>query len=245
VEGYSHTVSLYGKTPLQNSGANGLNLIYAYNYRKLTDEFNGVNFGDRHSHSFSVGVNGRNRTAVNALQYNVTLHTGTLGTDSDTAETLAKAGGTKGRFTKGTMDATAVQKLGGPFDVLLKLSGQKAASNLDSSEHIYLGGARGVRAYPQGEASGDEGLLGTLELRYHTKVPGLTLSTYFDAGSVKIQKSVAGSTTLKGWGIGLTYSKPNDWFARFDYARRIGFADGLSQDANSKQRMWFIAGKMF
>ena len=245
VKGYSHTVSLYGKTPLQNSGANGLNLIYAYNYRKLTDEFNGVNFGDRHSHSFSVGLNGRNRTAVNALQYNVTLHTGTLGTDSDTAETLAKAGGTKGRFTKGTMDATAVQKLGGPFDVLLKLSGQKAASNLDSSEHIYLGGARGVRAYPQGEASGDEGLLGTLELRYHTKVPGLTLSTYFDAGSVKIQKSVAGSTTLKGWGIGLTYSKPNDWFARFDYARRIGFADGLSQDANSKQRMWFIAGKMF
>ena len=63
VKGYSHTVSLYGKTPLQNSGANGLNLIYAYNYRKLTDEFNGVNFGDRHSHSFSVGLNGRNRTA--------------------------------------------------------------------------------------------------------------------------------------------------------------------------------------
>lgn len=245
VKGFSHTVSLYGKTPLVNRGSSGLNVVYAYNYRKLNDEFNGANFGDRHSHSFSLGLNGRNRTAVNALQYNVTLHTGTLGTDSDTAETLAQAGGTKGRFTKGTMDATAVQKLGGPFDVLLKLSGQKAASNLDSSEHIYLGGARGVRAYPQGEASGDEGILGTLELRYHTRLQGLTLSTYFDAGSVKTQKSAAGSTTLKGWGIGLTYSRPNDWFARFDYARRIGFAEGLSKDANSKQRMWFIAGKMF
>ena len=245
VKGFAHTISLYGKTPLQNTAANGLNVIYAYNYRKLNDEFNGTNIGDRHSHSFSLGLNGRNRTQNNALQYNVTLHTGTLSPDSAVADTLATAGGTKGRFTKGTLDATAVQKLGGPFDVMLKLSGQKAASNLDSSEHIYLGGARGVRAYPQGEASGDEGLLGTLELRYHTQVPGLTLSTYFDAGSVKTQKSVSGSTTLKGWGIGLTYSKPNDWFARLDYARRIGFADNLSRDANSKQRMWFILGKIF
>ena len=47
---------------------------------------------------------------------------------------------------------------------------------------MYLGGANGVRAYPQGEGSGDEGVLGTLELRYHTNLPGLILSTYFDAG---------------------------------------------------------------
>ena len=61
-----------------NRGSSGLNVVYAYNYRKLNDEFYGVNFGDRHSHSFSLGLNGRNRTAVNALQYNVTLHTGTV-----------------------------------------------------------------------------------------------------------------------------------------------------------------------
>ncbi|MBQ6778778.1 MAG: BamA/TamA family outer membrane protein, partial [Acidaminococcaceae bacterium] len=119
------------------------------------------------------------------------------------------------------------------------------ASNLDSSEHIYLGGARGVRAYPQGEASGDEGLLGTLELRYHTPVKGLVLSTYFDAGHVRIEKDDHGSMTLKGWGIGLSYTKPNDWFARFDYARRIGSDDKMSEDARSRQRMWFIAGKVF
>jgi hemolysin activation/secretion protein len=211
----------------------------------LEDEFNGLDTGSRHSHSWEIGLDGRIRTTQNLLQYNVMLHTGNMIPKSDGANVLAEAGDTKGRFTKGTANLTAVQKLGGPFDVMLKLSGQKASSNLDSSEHIYLGGAKGVRAYPQGEASGDEGILGNLELRYHTPVPGLVISTYFDAGRVKTEKARGGSTTLKGWGIGLTYSKPNDWFARLDYARRIGFADNLSQDAESRGRIWFIAGKVF
>ena len=60
--------------------------------------------------------------------------------------------------------------------------------NLDSSEHIYLGGARGVRAYLQGVANGDTGALGTVELRLHTPVKGLLLSTYFDVGHVRIEK---------------------------------------------------------
>ncbi|MBR1495880.1 MAG: hypothetical protein IJ601_12655 [Acidaminococcaceae bacterium] len=50
---------------------------------------------------------------------------------------------------------------------------------------------------------------------------------------------------IKDWGIGLSYTKPNDWFARFDYARRIGSDDKMSEDARSRQRMWFIAGKVF
>ena len=244
-KGHSDTISLYGRTPLVNRGTKGLNLVYAYNYRMLEDEFNGLDTGSRHSHSWEIGLDGRIRTTQNLLQYNVMLHTGNLIPKSDGASVLAEAGDTKGRFTKGTANLTAVQKLGGPFDVMLKLSGQKASSNLDSSEHIYLGGAKGVRAYPQGEASGDEGILGNLELRYHTPVPGLVISTYFDAGRVKTEKSRGGSTTLKGWGIGLTYSKPNDWFARLDYARRIGFADNLSRDAESRGRIWFIAGKVF
>ena len=83
-----------------------------------------------------------------------------------------------------TFDATAIQTLDKHFDILLKASSQISSRNLDSSERFYLGGARGVRAYPQGEASGDEGILGSLELRYHTSVPGLTVSTYYDAGHV-------------------------------------------------------------
>ena len=245
VEGKSDTVSLYGRTPLVNHYDNAVNLTYAVNYRKLKDEFNGMDIGDRHSTSFSLGLEGTRRTTQNVLHYNAAFHAGHVTPNSALAEMLADLNGTKGAFSKGTFDLTTVQKLGGPFDVMLKLSGQIAGCNLDSSEHIYLGGARGVRAYPQGEASGDEGVLGTLEFRYHTKVPGLSLSLYYDAGTVRLEKTRGGSQTLQGWGVGVTYTKPDDWFARLDYARRIGLEDGLSRDANSKQRVWFMLGKIF
>lgn len=42
-----------------------------------------------------------------------------------------------------------------------------------------------MRAYPTGVGGGDEGYVGNLELRYHTIVPGLTPSAYFDMGHVK------------------------------------------------------------
>lgn len=245
MEGKSDTVSIYGRTPLMNRYVNTMNLVYAYNYRKLSDEFNGMDLGDRHTYSFSIGVEGTARSSQNVVNYNTTFHAGTVTPDSAFADVLATWRDNKGGFTKGTFDITAVQQLGGPFDAMLKLSGQLAGHKLDSSEHIYLGGARGVRAYPQGEASGDEGLLGTLELRYHTKLPGLTLSLYYDAGTVRVEKNGNDSQQLSGWGVGVTYNKPNDWFARLDYARRIGFDEGLSDDANSRQRVWFMLGKIF
>ena len=245
-EGVANTYSIYGRTPLWNKADGFLSFTYGYDYRDIKDELTKFNVSwKKHSHVFHAGLDGIQRGPKTSVQYNATLYTGTLVPDSDMAETLATLGKTKGHFTKGTADVTAVQGLNKNFDVMLKLSGQKAANNLDSSEHIYLGGARGVRAYPQGEASGDEGILGTLELRYHTPVKGLTLSTYFDAGHVRIEKSEGGSMTLKGWGVGVSYSKPNDWFARFDYARRIGSDVNMSDDAKSRQRMWFIAGKVF
>ena len=245
-EGIANTYSIFGRTPLWNTSNSGLAVTYGFDYRDIKDELKQFNVSwKKHSFVFHVGVDGMQRGPKTSVQYNATLYAGNLTPDSDMADTLATLGRTKGHFTKGTADVTAVQSLGRNFDVFLKLSGQLAANNLDSSEHIYLGGARGVRAYPHGEASGDEGVLGTLELRYHTPVKGLILSTYFDAGHVRVDKEAGNGMTLKGWGIGLTYSKPNDWFARFDYARRIGSDPDMSNEARSRQRMWFIAGKVF
>jgi hemolysin activation/secretion protein len=118
---------------------------------------------------------------------------------------------------------------------------------------MYLGGANGVRAYPQGEGSGDEGVMATIEPRFYTKVPGLVFSTYFDIGRVQFRNdgragfigSDATGMTLKGWGIGLSYTKPNDWFARLDYARRIGGDPNLSEKAQAKGRTWFMLGKIW
>ncbi|SHK25569.1 hypothetical protein SAMN05216582_10167 [Selenomonas ruminantium] len=53
------------------------------------------------------------------------------------------------------------------------------------------------------------------------------------------------SITLKGWGIGVNYAHSGDYFLRLDYARRIGWDDNLLREGESRQRIWFLAGKVF
>ena len=85
-----------------------------------------------------------------------------------------------------------------------------------------------------------------MELRYHTHVPGLVLSSYLDGGHVKLSRDgESGGETLKGWGLGISYSQPGNWFARFDYARRIGGDDNMSTNAQDRGRMWSLLGKVF
>ena len=244
-EGVAHTYSFWGETPLWKASKSALAVTYGFDYRNITDEMMGFSW-KKHSASWHAGFSGMGRGEGSYLSYRLELRQGTVTADSDIAQILGEEGRTLGGFWKGTLDVTAVQGLGHSTDILLKAQGQKASRNFDSSEEIYLGGARGVRAYPQGEASGDEGALGTLELRWHTPVEGLTLSTYFDAGCVTATKDGrGGSETLKGWGIAATYSKENDWYARVDYARRIGTPEIMSDDAQSRDRFWFFVGKLF
>ena len=246
-EGLTNTYSIFGRTPLWQTAQSSLALTYGYDYRDITDEMTRFHFSwKKHSHSFHLGLDGSLHREGTALRYTLGVQRGTLIPDSGAAQELAGLGHTRGHFSKGTLDISALQGISKHFDLSAKLSAQMAGNNLDSSEHIYLGGAHGVRAYPQGEGSGDEGILGTLELRYHTPVKGLTLSAYLDAGHVQIAKERSeGSMTLKGWGLGLAYTRPGDWFARFDYARRIGSDALMSRDANAKGRMWFMVGKIF
>ena len=75
----------------------------------------------------------------------------------------------------------------------------------------------------------------------------LSVSTFFDIGHVKYTHNgiMPGGTTLKGWGVGILWQKENDFFARLDYAQRIGLGNDVTEDAHSKQRLWFIIGKIF
>lgn len=254
LKGIAETLSLYGQRSLYHLSNSGLTVSYGYNYRRLTDENILFNLKTKkHSQSVYVGLEGFERRPGTALNYQVKVTTGRLGLDSDWARTLNVYNRTEGRYTKGEFSATAVQRLGNRADVLVKASGQLASRNLDGSERMYLGGASGVRAYPQGEGSGDEGIMATVEPRFYTQVPGLIFSTYFDIGYVQFRKdgqpTFPGSTetdmTLKGYGVALSYTKPNDWFARLDYARRIGSDPNLSEKAKAKGRVWFMLGKIW
>ena len=250
-EGNSLTLSLFGQTPLYHLTDRSLLVRYGYNYRDLNDDITAFDLeGKKHSHSIYAGLVGTQRfTGGTTLSYNANLTMGWLGYDSLYSEILGRLNQTnEGMYVKLEADATAVQRLGNMTDFLVKVSGQKASRNLDSSEEFYLGGPNGVRAYAQGEGAGDEGILATAELRYHTPVRGLTFSTFYDVGSVRKSRaplSEDNAITLRGWGFAAAYNNPGDWFARVDYARRIGLDESVSAKNNARNRVWFMAGKIW
>ena len=247
--GKADTVSLFGSDPFYHLHDAALKLNYGLDYRRLEDDidkYQGYADSKKHSVSAHVGVEGSAQLPKTALSYDATLTAGHLTLGSEFSRLRDETAHTAGTYTKLSVDGTVVRSLGHRADVLVKASGQMASRNLDGSEQMYLGGANAVRAYPQGEGSGDVGLLGTAEVRLYTNVPGLVLSTYLDAGHVRLSHDGSdGSETLKGWGLAASYTRPGDWFARLDYARRIGESKYLSEDAKSKSRVWFLLGKIW
>ena len=70
---------------------------------------------------------------------------------------------TAGRYAKLWGQVEFQQPLARWSFLTLRLSGQSASRNLDSSEKFLLGGFNGVRAYPEGEAAGDNAWLARLD----------------------------------------------------------------------------------
>ena len=240
-------MSIFGTTPLWRTAQSSLAVTYGWDWRRLKDEYKKVGMElEKHSSTFHLGIKGEERQYRTSWSYDLTGYCGHLGADSDWARRQTKRAGTEGSFTKAVLNLNLRHEISDHWNISLKAQAQKAGTNLDSSEEIYLGGANGVRAYPQGEASGDNGYLGSIELSYRTDVPNLVLSTYFDMGRVQYANDGKdGSETLKGWGIGVTYSRPGDYFLRLDWARRIGLANNASDDAKAKNRLWFMVGKVW
>ena len=246
--GRAHTYSLFGSTQLWRTGAAGVSVSYGWDYRNMRDEMRSVGYSvEKHSNALHLGINGFQQYAKTLINYDLTGYVGNLTGKDAYIFGIPLTIEPEGHYNKVVLSSTTIQTFNKEWDLLVRFQGQQSGTNLDSSEKIYLGGANAVRAYPQGEGSGDEGYQATAELRYHTKVPGLTLSTYFDVGHVKYMHdgTIPGGTTLKGWGIGIAWAQPNDFFARFDYARRIGLAENATDDAKSKQRIWFQVGKVW
>ena len=246
-QGRADTVSLFGTTPLLRTARDSVSLTYGWDYRKLEDEYKNVGMTlEKHSSAGHIGVRGEMNRPRTRLTYDLTAYHGTIAADSTMAERQMRRARTEGSFTKGVLNLGVRQELGGRFHLNVRTQLQAAGGNLDNSEEIYLGGANGVRAYPQGEGAGDSGYLASAELVYRTGIPHLQLSTYYDTGHVQYaHDGVDGGTTLKGYGLGVSYSRPGDYFLRLDWARRIGLARNASAEAQARNRLWFMVGKVW
>ena len=131
----------------------------------------------------------------------------TAGTLSDKAN--YQTPNTLGSYSKFGIDAVRMQRMGSLFTGYVRVNGQFASGELDSSERLSAGGPAGVRSFPVGEASGERGVVTQWELRYQSPLAGLEPYLFADAASVtKISKAEGNSSRrISGYGIGVRYQK--------------------------------------
>ena len=158
-----------------------------------------------------------------------------------------------GNFDKWNLHLVRSQAVTQNSSIYLAYSGQKGGKNLDSSEKFILGGANGVRAYPQGEGTGDSGYVVNLEFRYNYNakwLPGTLMPFVFaDAGEVYANENPFAATTnkrhLAGGGFGLNWSRAQDFMVKLTLATRIGKQPSGSSDTDRHTRGWVHLMKYF
>ena len=244
--GNSINFSIYGTTTARKTISSSVSYIYGMNYNDMKDSLDAFNLEAlKHSYSAHVGVIGNERWKNNHLVFTQKVTAGHLLNDSVYANYLNSFNHTEGVYFKLNHDFDYTYEINNSFNFGIHASWQLANKNLDSSERMTFTGINGIKAYPSSDLSADTGFLARGILTYRTGLKYLSANIFIEHAEGKPRKAIDYKVYLHGWGIGLSYAKPDDYFVKLDYARRIGFDEALSERAKAKGRFWFIAGKIF
>jgi hemolysin activation/secretion protein len=230
---------------------------FGYEFKRLHDDMNAINQSDpRTSRLWNIGISGNAADGWmggGMNDYSIVYYNGHLNIDNamnaifDSA-TAKKAGG----FQKVVVNYARQQYITDNAVLNTRFEAQIANKNLDSSEKFSLGGANGLRAYPQGEASGDEGYRLTTELQHRLfsiEKNNFYMVNFIDYGHVVINKDAwtsAGdeSRNLSDAGIGFMWSRADGFMFRCDYAWKIGPEKAVS-DTDHNGHLWVRCVKYF
>jgi len=185
--------------------------------------------------------------------------------DLDIDQQTRKSNGT---YWKLSYNGARQQNLGEDFSLFGTVSGQFAGQGLDSSEQLTLGGPTGVRAYPPGEGTGDQGALVNLELRKDfsgsSSLGHLQAVAFYDYGWVEQHQStwpgwnggnpgLRNSYSLNGAGAGLNLSRSTrslQFLLKTFWATTIGTnpgksASGHDSDGKNLDNRFWVQGVMY
>lgn len=259
-KGRSNSIDAGLSYPVLRTRTANLTTSLSYGYRALVDTKSEFDISDKAINNATLTLSGDRYDKLfggGYSSYNAAL---TIGTLHERVADISLTGA-EGGYTRINLGLGRLQRLADRVNLNITGTTQLAAGNLDSSEKLSLGGPNGVRAYPIGEASGDEGQLLNADLRYTLPVAAaigtLQLSLFYDAGHITINKErypgdVVSATNrndywLQGYGVGLNYTWSSTATLRAAWAHVIGEnagrsttganADGLTD----KSRYWLQA----
>lgn len=235
--------------PILRSQAANLSLAVSYQHKALEDRQDATNSRNGKSSDALPVVLQFDRRDGSGIIYGALAYTaGRLKLDAALeAADIASHANTRGHFDKWNLDLVRLQTTSvANLTLFGRLSTQWAGKNLDSSESFILGGASGVRAYPQGEGTGDEGYFVQLEARY--RLGAAEPFFFYDAGRVKINADPGGmippvtdnTRSLAGAGLGVRYN-PGSFTLEAAAAWRTHGGAPRSDTQDRSPRLWASA----
>ncbi len=266
VRGTAQTFATGVRYPLLRSRKASLWTQVGFEYLMLKDEANDSDTADRKLPVGNVTVSGNffdQGFGGGLSSFNVCVKSGALDLSGlEGAEERDALGPRKdGSFIRMTYSAARLQRVTQEISLFGTLRGQFSDGNLDSSQKFILGGPTGVRAYPVGEASGDQGHAFSFETRYDLPLKfsfGVFQAVAFaDLGWVELNKDIwQGAVTnaedkndywLYGAGLGINLTLSDVYSVRLAYARRIDDNPGRnlsgmdSDNREDQDRFWLQA----
>jgi hemolysin activation/secretion protein len=234
--------------PFVRSRNVGLSAQVSYQHKLLEDRYTDLAWIERkHSHVLPVGIDFYHRSASGVTYGAATWTHGKLHLGAQMREIDRVTGRTDGEFDKVHVELARLQQLTGAVSVYATARAQWAADNLDSSEAFGLGGPTGVRAYPSGEAFGDEGWMTQLELRY--ALGQWTPYAFYDHGEIHVNAKPNATVERRierrsGAGLGVRLLSAQ-WRIEAALAWRTSGTKPTSDSRDAQPRPWLSVSRNF
>jgi hemolysin activation/secretion protein len=239
--------------PLMRTQTRNLTMQLSYDDKRLEDRVDATSISsDKTLHAWTLGASADLTDAlggggINTLQLD--LISGRVSLDPLGRAIDQGIGGreTEGRYGKVAFNASRLQRVNDELVFYASLTGQLSSRNLDTSEMQSLGGAYGVRAYPQGEALGDDAAALNLELRW-AAFPSVQLLAFADVGTVRLNHSAPVTVsdnrrTLTGEGLGAQWVRAQHFAMKAYVACRSG--PQPTSDRDVRPRFWLQFAQYF
>jgi hemolysin activation/secretion protein len=265
-KGDSTQYTLFGLYPLERQRDRSIFLSANYDHKEQRNNPGAGLIGERALNVVTLGANLQTRDNFGGGGVgfaNISVGLGELDI-KDAAGITADAASTRaaGSFAKLGMQASRIQRLNSTFSLYGGINAQIASKNLDSAEKFALGGATGVRGYPSGEGTGDEGYVAQIELRADLPIEGSVQwqgFMFYDNGAVRVNNRnfivgglVPNSYYLSSWGLGLNITRTGVFQIRALWAKKVGDNEGATppnfndvDGRKGKSRLWFQAVTQF
>ena len=233
LDGTGTTLNLFALYPWVRSRNLNLFALGAVDAKRYVDNVAALSTKKRVDDA-SIGVSGDFRDSlltgsVNTFEFN--LAQGRLNFPAGTPSGSDDAA----NFRKLSFAASRLQNvLSNRLLAYFTMRGQWALSNLDSTEQFRAGGPNGVRAFGPGEGTGDNGVVGSLELRWLPPAnlfgrwaSELVLAAFYDGALIQYrhdphlvlrEPGYINHTRLGGAGLSLVWARGSDYSLRMSLA---------------------------